>query len=104
MLSLWTQFTSLTWWQMILWVAYLLYFLIRSHSIWVLTSEYGIRKGYKYVFFGENPKYFRLYHLVRMLFDIPPSIIGLTFPFFKAVLKFKIYEFKPEKKEDEKKF
>lgn len=91
---LWAAWTELPIWGMVLWIVYLLYFLGRSYKIWIETSNEGIAKGYKYVFFGRNPKHIRLYHVLRMVFDIPPAIVGLFFPFFKAVAKLKLYTFK----------
>jgi hypothetical protein len=99
---LWVQFTSLTWWQMIIWVAYLIYFLGRSWKVWDACRDLGIKKGYKWVFFGSNPKVFRLYHLIRMILDIPPLAVGLLFPVIKAIFRIKLYEFKqPEDKKGE---
>ena len=95
-IGLFIKFKDLYWWQMILCGAYFIYFLIRSHDFWVSTDNSGILKGYKYVIFGYG-KVFRVYHIVRILFDIPPAIIGLLFPVLKSILRFKIYEFKPEK-------
>lgn len=95
---LWFAFIALPWWAMTLWVAYTLYFIIRACEIWQATNESGMIKGYKYVFFGYKPKHVRLYHLVRIVFDIPPAIIGLFFPFVKATLRMKIYTFEDGKK------
>jgi hypothetical protein len=95
---LWVSFTSLTWWQMLLWIVYALYFIYRTYSVFDQVNDYGLRKGYRYVFLGYYNKDLRLYHIARMLFDIPPMILGLTFPFFKRVLRFKLYTFKEEKK------
>ncbi|EKS8371769.1 MULTISPECIES: hypothetical protein [Bacillus cereus group] len=88
-------FLSLTWWQMILWVAYTIYFLIRSHTIWEATIDDGIAKGYKEVFIGRD-KYLRLHHIVRIFLDIPPMAVGLFFPIIKKVLSLRLYEFKKE--------
>lgn len=97
---IWIAWISLPWWAAILWVLYLIYFIVRACNIWYYTNEYGLIKGYKYVFFGDDPKDIRLYHLMRILFDVPPAIIGLSFPFVKAVFKMKVYTFKkPIKKE-----
>jgi hypothetical protein len=91
----WKSFIDLTWWQMTLWVLYTIYFLFRSFHIWDAVSDYGIRKGYKQVFIGCS-RYLRLYHVLRMIFDIPPMIVGLTFPVFKKIFSLKLYEFKQE--------
>jgi hypothetical protein len=95
---LWVAFVALPWWAMTLWLAYTLYFIIRACMIWKATTEDGVIKGYKYVFFGYKPKHIRLYHLLRMLFDIPPAIIGLFFPLIKAICRMKIYTFEEGKK------
>lgn len=87
---------NLTWWQMILWVAYLLYFLIRTYGYWNETQG-GLRKGYRSMIFG-NSKEIRLYHILLIIFDLPPAIIGLMFPTLRKILAFKIYEFKDVKK------
>ncbi|MFS0905764.1 hypothetical protein AB3N02_22210 [Priestia aryabhattai] len=94
-----TAFLALTWWQMGLWVVYMIYFLIRAYHIWDETSTYGIKKGYKHIIVGHNDKHYRLYHLVRTLFDLPPMAIGLLFPVLSKVLSLKIYTFKEEKKD-----
>jgi hypothetical protein len=91
---------SLPWWATILWVVYLIYFIYRACKIWEWTNDYGIVKGYRYVFLGYKGKVLRLYHLLIMIFDIPPAILGLFFPVIKKVFSFKIYEFKDNKKED----
>lgn len=97
---IWEKFISLTWWQMSLWVAYTLYFIARSWRIWEETNWYGIKKGYKNVFIGED-KHFRLYHVVRTILDIPPMIVGLFFPAIKKVLSVKLYTFKEEEKKND---
>lgn len=93
---LWTTFISLTWWQMTLWVAYTLYFIVRSYAYWDKTED-GLWKGYRSVMFGCD-KHIRVYHIVRFIFDIPPATFGLFFPILRKVLAFKIYEFKDNKK------
>ena len=90
-------FTALTWWQMVLWVAYAIYFTCRAWHVWTEMNDYGIKKGYKYVIVGHSKDY-RLYHLVRTILDIPPMLLGLVFPLLKKVLSFKLYTFKDEKK------
>jgi hypothetical protein len=93
---LYTKFIDLAWWQMLLWVGYTIYFLIKSHDFWVETDRYGLWKGYKNVIF-DNERIFKVYHIILILFTIPPAVIGLLFPLLKAILRFKIYEFKPDK-------
>lgn len=94
---LWTKFTDLTWWQMILWLAYAIYFICRAYAYWVETSgDKKFWKGYKHVMFGRYEKYFRVYHIIVIIFDVPPAIVGLFFPVLRQVLTFKIYEFKKE--------
>jgi hypothetical protein len=92
------SFTSLTWWQMILWVVYAIYFIYRTYRVFDDVNQYGLRKGYQYSFIGYYKRDLKLYHVARMLFDIPPMILGLFFPIFKRVLNFRIYTFKEEKK------
>jgi len=94
----WTGFISLTWWQMILWFAYAIYFVVTAYAFWDYTSDsYGLRKGYRRMIFGRD-KYFRLYHIAKIVFTIPPATLGLTFPFLRKVLAYRIYQFKDEKK------
>jgi len=94
---LWVEFKSLAWWEMILWVAYVIYFIARAWKVWDETSTDGIKEGYKNIIVG-NDKAYRLYHLVRTILDIPPLILGLLFPFLSWLLSFKLYTFKEEKK------
>lgn len=94
---LWISFKSLTWWQMILWIVYTLYFIGRSYHFWDET-KHKFWKGYKNVIFGYD-EYFRVYHIVRIIFDIPPAIVGLLFPALRKLLAFKIYKLN---KNDEK--
>ncbi|MDH6674278.1 hypothetical protein M2277_004970 [Paenibacillus sp. LBL] len=93
---LWTQFTELPWWGMTLWGLYTIYFILRAWYVWSETSENGLLKGYKIVFIGEYEKTLRLYHLLRMIFDIPPAILGLVFPICRTIFTLKIYEFNKE--------
>jgi hypothetical protein len=90
-----TKFISLTWWQMILWGSYFIYFIVRTWAFWDETRE-SLWKGYKRVIFSYE-KYFRVYHIIRIIFDIPPALLGLLFPILRKLLAFKIYEFKSEK-------
>lgn len=89
---LWTSYFSLNWWQMLLWGIYFLYFVGRSWHIWNETDDEGILKGYKNVIVGRD-EYFRLYHLVRTIIDIPPLVFGLFFPVLRKMLSFKIFKF-----------
>ena len=93
---LFTKFTNLYWWQMILWVLYLIYFGKRSLNFWDETTDKGIIKGYQRAIFGYDRE-FKVYHIVLIIFDIPPAILGLTSPLLKKILCHKIYEFKPDK-------
>jgi hypothetical protein len=93
-----TRLVSLTWWQMILWIVYAIYFLLRAYDVWDEVTEYGFKKGYKHILIGQYKKDLRLYHVIRMIFDIPPMIIGITFPTFKKLFSLKLYTFKDEKK------
>jgi hypothetical protein len=95
--AFWITFINLTWWQFTLVIAYTLYFCVRAYAFWEEQSDNkSFWKGYRRVIFGFD-KAFRVYHIVRILFDIPPAIIGLTFPLLRKVLAFKIYEFKDER-------
>ncbi len=94
---IWTRFIDLTWWQMILWICYLFYFGVRARDFWIETREGGLIKGYRHVMFGCD-KYFRVYHIFRIVFDIPPAIIGLFFPILRKVFSYKIYTFKNDPK------
>lgn len=94
---LWVKFWDLTWWQMILWVIYLLYFIRRSYEIYDSTSIMGLKEGYKDVFIG-NDKSFRVYHIIRTVFDIPPMLLGLFFPILNKILSFELYKFKEKGK------
>jgi hypothetical protein len=91
------SFVGLLWWQMVLWFAYAIYFICRSWQIWRETNDFGIKEGYKEVFIGTD-RHFRLYHLVRTIFDIPPMILGLLFPLLRKILRMKLYTFKVEDK------
>jgi len=95
---LFTKFIELPWWAMILWVCYLLYFISRAYSIWYETTQNGLKEGYKREFFGYE-KDVRLYHIVRIIFDVPPALLGLTFPIIKSVLRLKLYTFKQKEAE-----
>lgn len=93
----WTAFINLPWWAFILTIAYALYFVFRACAFWQEQKDNdSFWMGYRRVIFGYD-KVFRLYHIVRILFDIPPALIGLTFPLLRKVLTMKIYEFKDEK-------
>ncbi|MEK5036265.1 hypothetical protein MKY96_32970 [Paenibacillus sp. FSL R7-0302] len=97
---LWTALIALPWWVMTLWGAYTIYFICRAWYIWQQTTDDGLKEGYKYVFLGHKPKYLRLHHILRMIIDIPPALLGLLFPLIRAIFRMKIYEFKqPEKVE-----
>lgn len=100
---LWTAFWDLPWWGSAVVAGYTLYFILRACRIWSETSYHGIRKGYKNVFFGRDAKEIRLYHLIRIVFDIPPAIIGLLFPFIKSIAVMKIHTFKEPKKPEKPK-
>ena len=91
---LWIHYTDLSWWAMGLWFIYIVYFIIRAIYIWNETSDDGILEGYKTVFLGRGQTVFRLYHLVRMILDIPPAVLGLLFPLLQKFLTLKLYEFK----------
>lgn len=92
---LWTTVRAFAWWQTTLWIVYTIYFGLRSWHFWEET-ETGLWKGYRNVIFGYE-KEIRVYHIFRILFDIPPAIVGLFFPILRSILRFKIYEFKDEK-------
>lgn len=93
---LWIKFTDLPWWAMVFWGIYFLYTLQRAYEIWTATTELGLWKGYRFAFF--NKKEIRLYHLVRIVVDLPAAIVGLFFPVIRKVFSLKLYEFKDEKK------
>lgn len=90
---LYQSWVGLTWWQMLLWGAYFIYFLVRSWAFWDETRDNGLWRGYKRLIFSYD-KYFRVYHIVKIIFDIPSAIVGLFFPILRRILTFKIYEFK----------
>lgn len=96
------RFIDLTWWQMLLWVAYAFYFLARAYTVWEEVTHYGFKKGYKNILVGQYKKDLRLYHIIRMIFDVPPMILGITFPTFKKIFGFKLYTFKDDKKKEKK--
>lgn len=96
---IYTTLAALPWWATILWIAYLVYFLYRAYEIWEITDKYGIIKGYKIVFLGHNGRTLRLYHLLRMIIDIPSAILGLFFPLLRKIFSLKLYEFKEKKGE-----
>jgi hypothetical protein len=93
---LWIAFTDLTWWQMVLWAIYVIYFVVRSWQVWDETTSNGIIKGYRSVYFGYKRE-IRIYHLIRMILDIPCLVVGLFFPLLRKIFAFKIYTFKETK-------
>jgi hypothetical protein len=60
------------------------------------TSEEGLVKGSRNIFLGENPQYLRLYHILRMIADIPPLVLGIFFPLIRWIFTLKLYKFKPQ--------
>lgn len=97
---IYTTVLALPWWAMILWITYLIYFVCRVSDIWNETYRYGIVKGYRIIFLGHNGRVLRLYHVLRMIIDIPPAILGLFFPLLRKIFSLKIYEFKDKKDGD----
>jgi hypothetical protein len=89
---------QIPWWLLLIYLAYAIYFISRAREFWDATTNDGLRKGYKYAIFGSYPKDIRLYHIFRIVFDIPPAIIGLFFPAIRKILSLKIYTFKEEEK------
>jgi|GEM_PF-6305177 len=86
----WTRFIELPWWAMLLWFVYALYFFIRAYHVWDETSDQGLVKGYRRVFFGHE-KDVRLYHIIRIILDIPPALVGLFFPLLRFLFHLKVY-------------
>lgn len=86
----WSSFRELPWWMEILVFAYAIYFIVRSIMIYKETSDEGIVKGYKNIFLGRNPEYLRLYHVLRMIIDIPPLALGIFFPLLRFIFTLKI--------------
>lgn len=82
------------WWAMILWVAYLIYFLVRTYAIGYNVSHHGLVQGYKYSFLdiGGNDLY--LGHIIWMVIDIPPTVVGSILPFIRGALTLKVHTFK----------
>jgi hypothetical protein len=93
--GIYTKFMDLYWWQMLLCGAYFLYFVTRTCQFWDATDDAGLWKGYKKLIFRYE-KAFKIYHIVRIIFDMPPAVIGIFFPFLKKVLGHEIYKFKPD--------
>lgn len=93
---LWSSYWNLPWWADILIFAYAIYFIVRSVMIYVATKDNGIPKGYKLIFLGRNPEYLRLYHVLRMIIDIPPLTVGIFFPFIRFVFTLKLVKLKKE--------
>jgi hypothetical protein len=85
---LWATITELAWWQLILMAGYTLYFILRAWAYWDATED-GLWKGFRKVLFKYDT-HFRVYHIVRILFDIPPMAVGLLFPVLRNVLKWEI--------------
>jgi hypothetical protein len=94
---LWTEFFKLTGWQMVLWIIYLLYFIFRTYDFWCESTEYGVIKGYKKSIFGHD-EYARLYHIIRIIFDLPMAIIGLFLPLLRDTLTLKVCKLNKENK------
>jgi hypothetical protein len=96
---LWNAFFSLSGWQMVLWVMYLIYFVGRTYYYFDCAQDNGVIGGYKKVMF-RNSNSIRLYHLFLIVWDMPMAVIGLFLPFLKKTLTFKVYEFKKDKPEE----
>lgn len=90
-----TEFKALPVWLAVLAIVYAIYFFVRAYNIWEHTRDRGIRKGYRRVFFGYGND-IRIYHLIRIVFDIPPAIVGLLFPLVRKIFALKIYTFKKQ--------
>lgn len=93
----WQTFVDLKAWQMILFVIYLIYFVVMTYSFYVNSMQYGIIKGYKVTIF-DNDTHFRLHHIFRIIWDLPPALVGLFLPLLEEVFTFKLHEFKKDEK------
>jgi hypothetical protein len=89
---------NLPWWAMILWAVYTIYFLVRVWTIGANAISYGVLRGYRETFL-EDSKTIYLGHIVWMIIDIPPTIVGSLLPFIRDVLTLKVYTFKEKKPE-----
>jgi hypothetical protein len=92
---LWNSFFALSGWQMVLWLIYTLYFLIRTYAYWDNASDLGVVQGYRRTAFSHDT-HIRLWHLIRIVFELPMAAIGLCLPVLSRTLSFKVYEFKKE--------
>ncbi|MNW28110.1 hypothetical protein D3C74_49220 [compost metagenome] len=95
---LFTSWWDLPWWAMVLWVTYTIYFVCRVWRIGANAIWHGVVRGYKESFLDGKTIY--LGHIVWMIFDIPPTIVGSLLPFVRDVFTLKVYTFrdKEEKK------
>lgn len=91
---LWTSLIALPWWGITLWVLYTIYFVGRAIYLYFEVQEHGLWEGYKRVFIGKYENTLRLYHIIRMIIDIPSAIVGLVFPIIQKIFTLKLYEFK----------
>jgi hypothetical protein len=96
---LWNSFFALSGWQMLLWIIYTIYFLIRMCYYYSNANDYGVVIGYRLTVFGRDT-HIRLWHIIRLVFEIPMAIIGLLLPTIKRTLTLQVYEFKTEKKKE----
>lgn len=81
-------FTSLSWWQVSLLVAYTLYTLVRA--FWIFGS--GLREAT----IGSS-KDIKLYHILWAIIDIPAIILGTLFPLFKKLFGIPVIPLKKNK-------
>jgi len=80
-------------WQVGLGVLYVLCFVCRTYHFYDNAMQYGVKQGYRVTMFG-NDGYLRLWHLIRIVFDVPMAITGLFLPFIKKTFTLKIMKLK----------
>jgi hypothetical protein len=90
---LFMSFWYLPWWAQILWVVYTIYFVCRVWTIGFNAIDNGVFKGFKKTFIGYSDALY-LGHIVWIIIDIPPIIVGSLLPFIRDVLTLKVHKFK----------
>lgn len=111
------QIFGMTWWILLIWIVFFVYTFIK---IWRLVDEahtyrvvnqkrqevISIRIALKEVYF-YGQKYFTLWDIVRMFFNIPAIVLATAllllkvgiwefFPFFRKVFGFKLFRISKE--------
>lgn len=92
---IWGTWTALVGWQMALWVILLFYCVMRIYDFWDNAKDLGVVKGYRKSIFGYDT-HIRLWHIIRIIIDLPMAAIGLFLPILSRTLTLEIHQFKTE--------